>query len=85
MFIGCILLVPIRIILIILSPINPYITARILCIDHDHSEVEYNTCKRVVAKFMIKWSSRLILFAGGALWIKKKYYKISDFDPTYPE
>ena len=86
MFIGCILLVPIRIILIILSLLNTYIIARILvCGDHDHAEVEYNTCKRVFTKFMIKWSMRLALFAGGGLWIKKKYYKISDFDPTYPE
>ena len=80
MFIGCILLVPIRIILIILSPINPYITARILCCDHDHAEVEYNTCKRVFAKFLIKWSGRVLLFATGVLWIKKKYYKISSWN-----
>ena len=86
MFIGCILLVPIRIILIILSLLNTYIIARILvCGDHDHAEVEYNTCKRVFAKFMMKWNARLGLFASGVFWIEKKYYKISDFDTTYPE
>ena len=60
--------------------------ARILyCGDHDHAEVEYNTCKRVFAKFMMKWNARLGLFASGVFWIEKKYYKISDFDTTYPE
>ena len=69
-----------------LSVLNFYIIARILyCGDHDHAEVEYNRCKRVFAKFMMKWNARLGLFASGVFWIEKKYYKISDFDPTYPE
>lgn len=72
--------------MIILSLLNTYIIARlVVCGDYDHAEVEYNSCKRCFTKFMIKWSMRLTLFAGGVLWINKKYKKISEYDPNYPE
>ena len=57
MFFGCIFLLPIRIILIIIALLFNYFVARLLvCGKKDHAEIEYNSVKRCIEKFTLKWS-----------------------------